>query len=269
MEKAVFDFQNYVSYLTYHEEKGPLAGRGFRSKIAAALGSQRAHISQIFSNKIHISLEHADKINQFLSHSREEAWFFLLLVQFSRSGTEELRNEFRRQIETILSSRMNLAKRLKSDRELSLEEKVRFTSSWTYLPILMAPSIPHLRSIEAIAKHLNLSTDLVKEIVNYLIERKFLKLNGSTILPGASNIHFGRDPVLGNRSHANWRVKIIGKLENVKPEDLHISMVYTLSKEDGMALKALIVNFINSLQPTIQKSKDEVLYSFCLDFFEL
>lgn len=86
---SIYDFRDYKSYLQERSaEKGLRSG--FKSDLARASGCNSAYISSVLGGKAQLSLEQAERVCPFLGLGKDEAHYFLLLVQKSRAGTAPL-----------------------------------------------------------------------------------------------------------------------------------------------------------------------------------
>ena len=92
--KTIFEFDDYKAYLKHFSARRPKGGRGFRAEIARCASCQTAYVSQVLNSNANFSLEQAQALNKLLLHNKEEGQYFLLLVQFHRAGSRDLRSHF-------------------------------------------------------------------------------------------------------------------------------------------------------------------------------
>jgi uncharacterized protein (TIGR02147 family) len=269
MKKSIFDFQDYKAYLSAFIDSQPNQGHGYRSKIAEAVGCQRAYLSQVLHGKAQLSLEQAERLNSFLGHNEDEGFFFLLLVEYARAGTEPLKRALRRQLEKAIESRMLVKNRIANEREMNAEEKQRYYSAWYYGAARVASGIKGLGSREALAKRLGIGVEKMGEVLDFLVSVGLMKEEGSTYEPTSHMSILNNDSALIAKHHTNWRVRAIQALDSEGPRDLHYSSVITLSAEDAFALRALAVDFIETVMKKVRESPEETVCSFCLDFYEI
>lgn len=269
MAKSVFDFQNYKTYLLYRTEAKRDEDRGVKAQLADALGCQRSFVSQVLHKNAHFSLEHGARINRFFGHDSEESHFFILLILYSRAGTDDLREYFRSQMKEVISKRLILKNRLESDVKLPKETQSRYYSAWYYGAIRVAVAVPELRTIEALASRFGLTRKKTREILEFLAGAGLVELKNGQYTPTAKHIHLGNDSGLIVQHHTNWRLQCLKSLEVERKADLHFSGAVTLAQEDAVKLKAILVRQIEEFMKLIGPSKEETIYSFCMDFFEL
>lgn len=263
MDKKIFDFLSYKDFL-----ENLTLPRGFRSKMAEAIGCQRAFISQVLQGDAHFNLEHGERLARFLELNEDESHYFLLAIQYARAGTEPLRKYFLRQLESVQAKRLMLRNRVTNDRELSAEDKSRYYSAWFYGATRVAVTIPTLRTRAALVKRLGLSPKKMSEVLDFLVAVGLLEARGDEFHPTALHLHLGSDSSLITKHHTNARLQSLKSLERENDSDLHYSVIVSLSEADVRELRAQCVDFVEKLQRKVRDSKEEVLYSFALDFYE-
>lgn len=269
MEKSLFDFQNYKLYLTFVVEQRARLGRGFRSELSASAGVQLAFLYQVLKRDAHFNLEHGQRINQFLGHTPEESHYFLLLIQHARAGTPELQRYFRDQMKVVLNQRLILKNRIENERSLSFEDEARYYNSWHLQAIRCAVAIPTLRTRDALARKFGLSPRKVKVALEFLAEKGLIEKKGDQYLPTTRHLHLANDSGMRVRTHTNWRIRTLTSLEEEKARDLHYSAVLTLSEDDAIVIKAMLIDSIEKVISRVRASKEESVYTLCMDFFEL
>ena len=87
--------------------------------------------------------------------------------------------------------------------------------------------------------------------------------------PGITQVHLNRESPLIRQHHTNWRISAIQSLMNDDRSDLHYSTLSTLSKVDVEKLRAEMVQMIENYVATVKPSKEELMYGFNLDFYNL
>jgi uncharacterized protein (TIGR02147 family) len=226
-------------------------------------------VSHVLQAESHFNLEHAEKINRTLHHSKEESHFFLLLVQLARAGTEPLRDYFREQMRAVLDRRLEVKNRLSNETKLSFEESSRYYSSWVYGAVRVATSIPALRTRDTIARRLQIEPEKLTEILDFLTACGLVDEKNGEYAISSKSMHLGNDSALIMKHHTNWRVRAIASFDREQLRDLHYSSVLSLSRKDAIAIKAILLDAVEKLDEKVAASPEETLYSFCMDFYEL
>lgn len=269
MDKAIYQYLDYKTYLKTWIAGQPAGGHGMRGKMANAMGRQTAFVSQVLNGSAHFSLEQAERLNDLLGHGRAEAAFFLLLVQHTRAGTEPLRKHFRELIQEAIDKQSNLKQRLSSTKELSREDHATYFSSWMYAAVHASLAIPPYQTKSSIARSLALPLEKVGEVLEFLVGRGLVSQKGDRYSMGSVHIHFGKDTALLQKHHANWRLQALRHLEVEKKGDLHYSSVIAIARVDAAKVAAALADGLAGARKIIDPSKEEALYSICLDFFAL
>ncbi|MAF90236.1 MAG: hypothetical protein CL674_03110 [Bdellovibrionaceae bacterium] len=268
--KTVFEFKDYKAYLKNCISQMPRAGRGARVAMAKAISSPVSHVSQILNATSHLSMEQAEAVNAFLDHTEDESDFFLLLVQFSRSGTQALKKRLQKQMQQAIEKRLVLKESLGVKAEISKEDQALFYSSWLYGAVHVMTSIPQFQTRQAIAEYLNVSPKRIAEVLEFL-ESKALVLsskNGYEI--GKNRIHLGSDSPMISKFHTNWRMKAVQAFEKEQiSSNLHYSSVISISENDREKIKVLLVKYIDNIKNIIRDSKEEGVHCFSIDFFNI
>lgn len=269
MNKSIFDFKDYKKYLEFIESLKPHRGRGFRADLARAANCQTAYISQVLNGRAHFSLEQAHSLNKILFHNKEEAQYFLTLVEFARAGTSELKNYFQEQLEEQLQKYLNLKKRFNIKEALSPEDQSLYFSEWTYAAVHMAITIPQLQSLKAVSSFLQISEAKVSKVLQFLTSRGLVEQEKEYFRLRTTRMHIGSEEAMIQKHHTNWRLQALKSLESVSAKELHYSSVVSLSEEDVLKIKSNLVKEIDEYNSIVKDSKEETLYCLAIDFFTL
>lgn len=265
----IYQFEDYKSYLKAESESGAKAGRGFRQAIAKAARCQSGYITQVLNGRAELSLEQAEGISDFLNHSTHEGHFFILLVQYSRAGTPRLKRYFREQMREALRSQFKLAGRIDPVRSLDENDQTTYYGAWYFSAIHILLTIKEFRDPAIIAKRLSLPKKTVKDVLSFLVSTGLARFESGEYSPGETRIHLpSHSPMIG-RHHQNWRLKAIDSLELANEDSIHYSSIVSLSKKDVSAIQETLLQTIKKAKAKIKDSKEELLFSFCMDFYEL
>ena len=267
-EKQIYDFSDYKAYLQA-KVGAKSARRGLKSAMAKALSCQPTYISQVLNGHAHLSSEQAADLNEFLNHNKDESHFFLLLLQKDRAGKKNLKKYYQDQMQEVLDRRLNLTKRLGTQNNLSEENRNTYYSSWHPLAIHIALSVPHLQTKEAIAQHFHLPLKKVVSVLEFLVSTGLAQQMGERFTTDNSLVRIGNESTHIQKHHTNWRTQAVESLDREDLQDLHYSAVVSLSKADARHLKDRMLEHIKEYVNTIRDSKEEEVYSLCLDFFSL
>lgn len=267
MKKTIFDYVNYKDYINERIMDSPSKGRGIKLKISEFLKCQTAFISQVLNGDPNFSLEQAVKLNNFFEHTREEARYFLLLIQLLRAGSSGLQEFFKLEMKEILDKRSDLKNRLDIKNSLKKFDQQVYYSNWLYACIHMMVAIPEFQTPQAMSRHLNLPREKVMEVITFLEETGLIQRKGAHYEIGITKIHLSKDSPQIQRHHTNWRMQAIRSIDINESADLHYSTVVSMSRTDTPKVKEILIKAIEECRSVIRDSKEEKIQSICIDFF--
>ncbi len=242
--------------------------RGVQSLIALSASCQKTYLSQVLSGKSQLTPEHAIGIAKLLKLTQDETDYFINLVHFERAGTPELQKYYELKLESLIINTQKIEKVVISQ-ELSILHKTIYYSSWIYPAIHVALSVPHLRTVSALSTKFNLTAD---ETIYYLKQLEDMGLatkNNSIWNSKIQNIHLPESSPLVWLNHQNWRRRVQQEGDKITPLGLHYSTVCSLSHEDLLFLRTMVIDFVKKTRNVIEPSKEEEIVVLLLDFFTL
>jgi uncharacterized protein (TIGR02147 family) len=266
-KKSIYQFSDYKAYLKDLEDHGPY--KGFRSRLAEATGCQNAFVSQVLNGEVNFNLEQALKIADFLHLKNDEHPYFMWMVEYKRAGTVELRKYFQQMMIRLREKNSEIRERVQIPQVLSSEAQTVYYSNWMYAAIHMAAMIGSLNTVTKMASALQISEIRVSEVIEFLLTNGLLEGSAHSFRSGKIQIHLGRDAGNISKHHTNWRIEAIKSLDSPAPGNLHYSGVSSLSETDVDKIKTMFVDLIETYVRTIEKSPEETLYTFNLDFFRV
>lgn len=262
----VYQFNDYKSFvLKALEEKG----HGSRLKLAEALKCHSAYITQVVAKDAHLSLEQAIEAATFFNLHQEEEDFFLLLVQLGRAGTKKLQDSFSKKIADIREKRALVSNRLSHKAELDEATQGRYYSRWYYAAIHVLVTIPKKNNKEAMAQYLGLDMNVLNEAIEFLESAGLIVLNEDGYGTGLTKTFLKGDSPFIVQHHENWRLRAIESFTSVKKENLHFSSVYTLSENDFVKIREILLGSIQNVWDIVRPSPEEKVAVLNVDFFEL
>ncbi len=267
-DKSVFDFPSYRAYLKFRTG-GEGTRTGIKAAISKALNCQPTYVSQIIHGRANLSLEQADVLNGFFSHSKDESLFFLLLAQKDRAGTLTLAAHFQEQIDEALRKRLILTQRLGPKESLSEIHQATYYSSWIYAAVHIALTIPELRTREALSKYLCIPLRKITEALDFLISTSLVQESKTGFEVNQAQIRLGNDSKNILKHHTNWRLQAAESLDWEQITDLHYSGVVSISRDDVIKVKNILLDSIKTSQAVIKDSKEQELCAVIIDFFNL
>ena len=191
------------------------------------------------------------------------------MVEYARAGTTELKKYFSNLMQDLKEKNLNIKERVKTPQVLNSEAQSLYYSHWIYSAVHIAVMVPKLNTLAKLAEAFQLPELRIESVVQFLIEHGLVEKHGANLKSGGVQIHLQNDAANISKHHTNWRIEAIKSLEQPQDHDLHYSGVSSLSRKDAENIKALLVDVIENYVRTIEKSPEEVLYNFSMDFFSV
>jgi uncharacterized protein (TIGR02147 family) len=267
--KKIFEFNNYRSFLLDFEESRKPIERGFRSKIADAIGCQNGYVSRVLNGAADFSSEQGLKISSFLGLNQNEQSFFILLIEKERAGTKELKDFYSKKLQKDREDFFNIKSHVGEARTLTDFEQSVYYSSWHYLAVHMLITLDGFSEKKVIAEAIGASEETVSKILLFLLQTGIITEKNRSLKAGVTQIHLNRESPLIRQHHTNLRIAAIQTLHNDSATDVHYSTLSTLSRNDCEKIRVLIMATIQSYTSIVKPSKEEELYGFNIDFYNL
>jgi uncharacterized protein (TIGR02147 family) len=269
-QAALFEHtEDYRAYLLEALEQRAAGKRGERNRLSNFLGCQPAFVSQVLHSRAHFNLEHGAAINRYLHHNRDESHYFLLLLQKTRAATNELRSYFDAQLLEILRQRLILKQRFRVEDALSLEDKSTYYSSWIFGAVRVLLTVPGFRTREKIAERLRIPVSKANSALEFLSSRGLVAEEGGEFVATQLAMHLGNDSSMVAKHHNNWRNRAVASLDLEGERDLHYSSVVSLSLEDALKIKKMMIDHLERVRSVVRDSPAEDIFSIGIDFFAL
>lgn len=266
--KTVFEYTDYRKYLM--DYLGAAGTRtGLRLKACQHLRCHSTYLSQVLSEKIHLSLEHAESLNDFFAHTKEQGEFFLLLVLKARAGTKNLKDRFESQINNILMQRNQIKTRVHGSSELSQADQDRFYSHWLGTALHVLVSIKEFQTPEALARATGVHIKRIHEELEFMLKSGLVIQTKGIYSTGPKLVHLGSDSNAITKHHTNWRFHSIQNISVRNPQDLHYSAAISLSKEAAQEIRESLLKALERHIDIIKKAPEEVAYVYNFDFYKL
>lgn len=268
--KSIYEFKEYKKYLDYRVNK--IGERGSITKLAEATSSQRSYLSKVLNAEVHLTMDQAFRACKHWQLSQQERAYFMLLVEKDRAGDKDYKDHLVFKINRLRKKHQDLSTRVK-DRMKIEEDNSKFLalyySSWVYSAAHMLTSIPEYQSISKMKERLNVPEESLRPILTHLSESNYITKKQSKWQFYSGENHLSKSsPLLGAHLN-NWRSRALINAQNFQNEDLHFSLVQSLSEKDREKLKNMILNFLDEFAETANPSRPEDLICLNIDFFKV
>lgn len=266
MTKNIYVLDSYNKIIKWKMEQN-LEQWGLLSAMAEAAHCQKSHMSRVLSHKVDLTLEQARGLCTFFKLDENESEYFLTLVELARAGTPELRQRFEKRIKLMRVEQEDLSKRLKKSNLGAEEKELLFYSAWYWTAIHILATIPEYQTLKAMAKKLSLTEDFVLHCLKLLEGYGLVRKENDRWIHNSSSFHVSKKSPLVSLHHSNWRARAVLDAQNPLNENLHFTVVQSISRQDYENLKQLFLNTIDEYNKIASPSQEEELICFCLDFF--
>lgn len=247
----------------------PNKGRGQFLKMAKFLSVSPVTVSQIFKGDRHLTVEQGCELSEFFGFTQTETEYFIHLVELERAGTQKLKKIVIQRLDLLREKSQILKHRIKHEVQLSEEAKSIFYSQWYYSAARLLTAIEGFQSAEPIAHFLNLPVRRVTEVLNFLVTHGLCLEEKGRYKIGPSSTHIGADHPLVARHHANWRFKVLEKLNHLSSNELCLTLPCVVSEKSIKAIKKEFVDTIERVTKEIDSSPSDILTCINIDLYKI
>ncbi len=268
-EIIIYDFCDYREYIELKLRR-PEYGRGAKAQLAEHLGCQPSFVSQVLKDKSTFSLEQAFKLNRFFKHNALEQEYFMVLVEWDRAGTLELKKYFQSKREALVEKSKLIENQMSYD-ELSQEDAIAYFNNFHHVQIRNLIDIPALKNKKNLQKHMGITVKDFDTALGFLKEKGLVIENEQgELLQGQTRIHIKKESPLAKYANITARMQIIKKYDEIGYDSLNYGSYMTLPKKSFEEFKkrfvALIVDLNNHLE---EEPEAEMMAALIVDFMEI
>ncbi len=265
----IFEATSYREAIKTWLHQKPNHGRGWRTKMADAMGCRQAFLTHVMGGTNDLSLEQSEALARFMNLNFEETEYFLLLVQLDRAGTTKLKTHLKKIQKEKLSRYHELKNRVRISTTVSREDETIYYSQWYYSAIHTLLTIPEVRYAEDIEKRIRLPIDTILQALEFLESRGFIKKSGNEYSSGNVSLHLAKSSPLIHHHHTNWRLRAIQSFGQEQGTDLHYSACMSIAEKDLPKVQACLSKALEQIAAIVKPSKEERLMGLCMDFFNM
>lgn len=264
-----FQYEDYKRFVRDWVKAQPSGGRGLFRKMARHLRVHSTLVSQVFRGERDLNPEQTLRLAQFLGLDLLETDFLLMLADFQRTSSPDLKATIARRLKALRREHQKVRSRLGSVRTLSDREKSRFYSNWFYSAIRLATGIQGLQDGRAIAQRLQLPEATVQDVLDFLAAHDLVTLEHGLYLLGPTRTHISNDSPLVATHHRNWRLKAAERHPLLDADELAFSAPMTLSTSDLTRVRQLLLELIQGVDRIVRNSPSETLAFLNLDLIKM
>lgn len=264
----LLDFSDYRVYLKQWLEEAKANKSSNLSRLAEVAQVHPTFLSHVFAGTKDLSLEQAAFISQKLQHTKLEQDYFFTLIHLDRAGTEILRNYWLARKKEIEAEKNKLSQRFEKHKELTVEQRAIFYSSWIYAAVWSSTAIDGGQSVSQVAERFQLSRDQAEEILSFLAQTGLCHEKAGAYSLGELHVHVSNESPFVVKHHTNWRMKAIQKMDRRQPTELFFSAPMSISKKDFDVIREQLNIAIKKIVDVAKDSPAEEVVCLNIDFFE-
>lgn len=257
------DYKKYLSDIIDENE----SVRGYKSQLAEAAQCQRSFMSSVINSHVHLTPDHALGLAEFWKFNSDSTEYFLEMVHYGRAATPALRSHLLKRLKKLGGLQKSEAIRLHNPTLQDLEHQSIFYSHWTWSALHLLLSVKRFQSDRAIAEHLNMPIETVRQALGVLQSMGLAKREKDAWMTTGRSLHVPIDSVFAWMHHGTWRSRANENMRAKRGNAIHFTSVYSLSAKDRDKIDDLIVKFLESTNKIVAPSPEEEVACLCIDWF--
>jgi len=128
----------------------------------------------------------------------------------------------------------------------------------------MITTIPEYHTYDKIQSYFQLPMKKIKEVIEFLIEEGLLVKNMNRLQPAWLDLHLEKSSKLISKQHTNWRLQAIRSLDQDEINELHYSLVFTISRSDLAKIRQTLTIAIENCEKKFVLQFLKILLRFVL-----
>lgn len=265
---SVYNYDDYRKFIS-SVVKARQSPWGIWSKISKAAGCRSTYLTQVMKGRAELTPDHVLGISRFFELNNDETQFFLLILEYGRAATKNLKEFLIKRIHKIQKEQEVLENKTHIARLEMGEKESIYYSSWYWSAIHVLISIPRYKTTVKISERLQLPLEQTKFALQNLVNHGLVKQERNQWTLTTNIIQIPKDsPVLGMH-HQNWRNRAVQDLTNPLSDGVHFTDVSSMSLQDARKIKSLLLDLIEKNKRTIAPSQKEEVFCLNLDFFKV
>jgi uncharacterized protein (TIGR02147 family) len=244
--------------------------RGYRGKLAEAMGVHTSFLSQVMNSHVHITPDHAASLAEIWGLGEDESDFFITLVHRARSSSKPYQKFLQTKLDALRAKNKQISSRIASKALVKedMEKMLAYYASWHLSATHVLLNVPGFDHAEAIAKRLGLSLAVVHHTLNQLELFGIVKKESGKYKVLVDAIHVPAKSPLVFQHHLNWRSYVMSRIA-MRTEDTHYTSVMAVGRKDFEKIRETFLTAIEKTHKIAAPSPEEELFCLCFDAFEV
>lgn len=264
----LFSFTNYKQLLLHLIETHNPGERGKMRRIAEHLNVNPSYVSLVLNGDRDFSPEQIYTMAEYFQLSSTITDFLLLLNQKDRAGSAKLKKHFENKIEQIRKSELIVSCITPTHVELSDIQKAEYYSDGLYAAARVMVSIASYNTVEDLAKVLQTPLRKCEQIVEFLTKHQLIVNENGRLTRSIKNVYIPKTSPFIPHHHRNWRFKTVEHIPRMSEDDFFYTSLISISKEDSMKLKEMILEAIDKMGGMVSQTNPELMCCLSIDFYQ-
>jgi uncharacterized protein (TIGR02147 family) len=263
----IFEFSDYRKFIKSWLEQAKRQKICNLTQLAQTAQVHPTFLSQVLKGHKDLSLEQAHFITQRTQLTAIEKDYFFILIQIDRAGTKTLREYWTEKKRQIEKEKNKIGQRFEKHRELSIEQRSVFYSSWIYVAAWACTAIDGKQSLDQIANGLKITRSRAEEVLSFLVQTGICDESKGFYSIGEVHVHIPNESPFVVKHHLNWRMKAIQKMDSRESDELFFTAPLSLSKDDFLVIREKLNAFLKDFVDIGKESAADTLGCLNIDFF--
>jgi uncharacterized protein (TIGR02147 family) len=259
----IFNCHTHTEFLEnlFNDKK---AERGLLSRISEALGVHPSYLSRAIKGENNLTPDQGFALGQWLGLEELEKEYLLTLIQRDRAASYKFKENLKAKLDSIRERKNDLGRDFKSQVVPNQAEATYYTS-WLYSAIHILMTINEYNSIAKMAKALRVNEVEIETGLKILEEMGLAQQKNSKWILTNKKVFISNSNALAQCYHSNWSDRLNSILSVYDSKNIRYTGVHSVSHDDWEKLKQMIRDFLRSLNPVIEPSKEETLIAIRID----
>ncbi len=262
------DVLEFNSYRDILQEVLQKKKRGSLSALALNLKCHPTFVSQVCKGRAELSNEQAFRFARWAPFEGDAFDGFLLLHQWERAGTPELKNHLRTRLDLIRKKREDLKTRWAQKDQLPSEVQSQYFSHPLFQIVHASIQIPKFQQAAVLAAELGISLNSVLEILRRLSGWGLVREQQGKWKALEHSLHLSKDSLSITSFHSLWRQVVQSRFhQSLEVPGTHYSAIACLDAAAAENVKRILLKALDASRKTIEPAPSREAYVLTLDFF--
>lgn len=263
----IFEFTNHISYLSAWLKNQKSGGHGLRSELAAHIHVSSSYLSQVLKEDRLLTQDQSFALTIYMGLSDIESNYFVLLNDLSRASTSPNKNRLMAELQNLKKKSSDVKSRMAKYIEISEEDKAIYYSNWLYTAVRNLSAIDSIKSHFDVAKHLHISVEELKPVLDFLIEKQLCIVKDGSLTYGSNRIFVSKDSPYLQLHHKNWRMQSMQRLTNQDHRNLNFTSPMSLSNEAFDKIRNVLLSTVQAAMDISGPTDSETSACINIDLF--